>query len=305
MNLPPVKTGNKIQIGKPLAKQPVSANKPQSILTSLCDYGSGSSDGEESEEEIEPIKQKTILQSQEKRAQTGLLSMLPAPKSNVFIAKKIISKPVANSSTDFLNLSSSKNTSTNFTDAKSLVPRTLKTKVAAMDNDYDATVITKKFRGPDSKVKLQTYVARPDPVIPNYVESYDDPEPVFKNEEEDESEQQAAVQQLRPEEFGQANFDLEAMRQLGGGRKNLDFANAQITDIKLDDVIGDNKAELMRNITSTSKGPSNRDFFGGSSKKKHQITYLAYVAKEREEELKNQWSQSAFSKKQSRERYGF
>ncbi len=91
----------------------------------------------------------------------------------------------------------------------------------------------------------------------------------------------------------------------GGGRKNYEFANVKITDVKLNDVIGDNKAELMKNLTSNYKPPSNREFFGGSSKKKHQITYLAYVAKEREEELKNQWSQAAFNKKQSRERYGF
>ena len=73
----------------------------------------------------------------------------------------------------------------------------------------------------------------------------------------------------------------------------------------MNDIIGDNKAELMKNITSNYKPPSNREFFGGGSRKKHQITYLAYVAKEREEELKNTWSQSAFNKKQSRERYGF
>lgn len=90
----------------------------------------------------------------------------------------------------------------------------------------------------------------------------------------------------------------------GVGRKNKN-ENIQFTDVKMNDIIGDNKKELMKNLTSNYKPPSNREYFGGGSKKKHQITYLAYVAKERDEELRNTWSQNAFNKKQSRERYGF
>lgn len=41
------------------------------------------------------------------------------------------------------------------------------------------------------------------------------------------------------------------------------------------------------------------------SRRKHQITYLAYQAKERELELKNQWAMNRLTKKQTQAKYGF
>lgn len=69
--------------------------------------------------------------------------------------------------------------------------------------------------------------------------------------------------------------------------------------------MGDNKAELMKQITSDYKPPSNKDYFGSSSRKTHQITYLAKVAVERDQELKNTWAQSKFNRQQAKQRYGF
>ncbi len=199
-------TKKQIQIGKPLSK-PVA--KPQSLIPSLCDYGSDSNneEEEEEEEEIKAIQPKPTL-NKDNKALSGLLGILPPPKSNTFLAKKPVSQPTT-SNQDFFNPSSSKNNSIGFKNATSLVPRTLKNK-AAESND-DAVVISKKFKGPDSIAK-QTYKPRPDPVIPNYVETNEDPEPVF---EDDDNEEATSVQKLNPEEFGVANFDMEAMRKLG------------------------------------------------------------------------------------------
>ena len=194
-----------IQIGKPLSK-PVA--KPQSLIPSLCDYGSDSNN-EEDEEEIKAIQPKPTPNIDNKSL-SGLLGILPPPKSKAFITKKPISQPIT-SNQDYLNISSTKNTSTGFKNAKSLVPRTLKNK--AVDNNDNDVIISKKFKGPDSIAK-QVYTVRPDPVIPNYLETYEDPEPVFRDDEDD-NDQTTSTQKLNPEEFGVANFDMEAMRKLG------------------------------------------------------------------------------------------
>jgi len=40
-------------------------------------------------------------------------------------------------------------------------------------------------------------------------------------------------------------------------------------------------------------------------KKKHQITYLAFEAKAREQELQAQWAQNRATKRQTQMKYGF
>lgn len=41
------------------------------------------------------------------------------------------------------------------------------------------------------------------------------------------------------------------------------------------------------------------------TKRKHQITYLAFEAKAREQELKNQWAQNRANKMATKNKYGF
>lgn len=307
IKLPLAKSGNKVQIGLPsskieLSKPAVKETKPKSIIPSLCAYGSDSSEAEEEEEEeIEALKPKTlpVLDANNKPVK-GLLSLLPAPKSNVFIIKKNMdnSKQQKTSDTDFFNTSSSKNNSVGFTDSKLLVPRNLKSKMT--DDGNLLNQISKKAK--TTTPSYQTYVNRPDPEI-----GVEDEEINNSNENEDgDDEQEYNKQQFNPEEFGQTSLDQDALRQLGGRtRKNGQFNDIQFTDVKMDDVMGDSKKELLKNITSNYKPPSNREYFGGGGKKKSQITYLAYVAKEREEELKNSWANSAHNKKMSRQKYGF
>lgn len=190
LNLPIAgKTGNKVQISLPSSKP-----KAKVAIPSLCAYGSDSESSEE--EEIEIIKPKPSLPvGQETKPRSGLFNLLPPPKSNAFIAKPITKTPVG---------SSSKNNSTVFKDASSLVPRTLKKK---------STDLADFGQSKKSKPSYDTYVERPDPVIPGPGEDYEDPEPEFTNE--DEREEQHGGQNFLPEEFGQTSFNDDALRQLG------------------------------------------------------------------------------------------
>lgn len=282
------KAGNKIQIGKPLTKPAAASDKPKAALPGLCDYGSSSdSDKSEDEEEIEPLK----LPPPVEKKVSGLLGILPPPKQNQFMNKKA---PKQSSTPSDFFTASSKNTSTTFKDASSLVPRTIKTKQPNISTEYDAPVSSKKM-----KPSYETYVNKPDPVIPTFAQyaAGVDPEPEIEEEEEEETE-------YRAEEFGGPALDAEAIRQLSGKRGRNEIPD-NIQTINVSDVVDDNRRNLMKNLTSNYKPPSNRDFFVGGGKKKSHISYLAYVAKERDEELKNQWAQNAFAKQESRKRYGF
>ena len=190
LNLPIAgKTRNKVQISLPSSKP-----KAKAAIPSLCAYGSDSESSEE--EEIELIKPKPTLPVNQEKPRSGLFNILPAPKSNTFITKQV-SKATSSGG-------SSKNTSTTFKDASSLVPRTLKKK----SNELGDFGQSKKL-----KPSYDTYTERPDPVIRRPGEDYEDPEPEFQKEEDEDEED--AGQNILPEEFGQTSFNDDAFRHLG------------------------------------------------------------------------------------------
>ena len=292
-------------------KPTTSTDKSKAALPGLCAYGSSdsNSDNSEDEEEIQPLKIPSAVPAEKKAS--GLLGILPPPKQNQFMNKKNPTQSLTAS--DFFT-ASSKNTSTIFKDASSLVPRTLKTKPV---EETEAPVTSKKL-----KPSYDTYVNKPDPVVPTFAQyaQGEDPEPEFEEKEEEEE-----TEIYRPEEFGAPALDEEAIRQLSkdylnvklyltngsfifnlsGGKRGRHEIPVNIQSINVGDVVDENRRNLMKNLTSNYKPPSNRDFFVGGGKKKSQITYLAYVAKERDEELKNQWASNAYAKQESRKRYGF
>ncbi|XP_059487524.1 proline-rich protein PRCC [Neocloeon triangulifer] len=96
----------------------------------------------------------------------------------------------------------------------------------------------------------------------------------------------------------------EAIRKLCG-RRQEDLTN--MIDIQGEAVYADSKEWMLRNLTEEpEKDYSHRDKTPNSTqKRKHQITYLAFQAKERETELKNQWAANRQSKKQTQAKYGF
>lgn len=80
-----------------------------------------------------------------------------------------------------------------------------------------------------------------------------------------------------------------------------------IIDINQSDLLGDVEISQSKRLTEEAdymaQIPSSK--FSGQEKRKHQMTYLAYQAKERELELKNQWAANRASKRETRKKYGF
>jgi hypothetical protein len=88
-----------------------------------------------------------------------------------------------------------------------------------------------------------------------------------------------------------------------GKKRRHDNSIINIVDVNVKDVIEKNKEELLKNLTTDAIKPPARTL--GTSKKHHQITYLAAMAKERESELSKQWSDNKFNRKLSKSKYGF
>lgn len=90
------------------------------------------------------------------------------------------------------------------------------------------------------------------------------------------------------------------------GRKELEDIN--IIDVSADDQLTGKDEWLMQSLTEEKvHRPSKRrhDMPTQLQKRKHQITYLAYQAKERELDLKNQWSLNRRTRRETQAKYGF
>ncbi|KAJ8672665.1 hypothetical protein QAD02_003924 [Eretmocerus hayati] len=117
-------------------------------------------------------------------------------------------------------------------------------------------------------------------------------------------------QEYHVDQDGNIAFDEKAIEYLCGKRgvkRREEFSNVDIVEISGEDMKPDERDWLVKALTedpihrpiSMGAGPS------GTSKKKHQITYLAHQAKAMEHELKNQWAQNKASRQQTRSKYGF
>ncbi|CAK9293547.1 unnamed protein product [Gordionus sp. m RMFG-2023] len=99
-----------------------------------------------------------------------------------------------------------------------------------------------------------------------------------------------------------------------GPNKSLSHSNMEtnlnLIEANADQILGYDRVEinLNKNITiddqkwDSKKAKSEIDSL---QRKKHQITYLALQAKEKEFELQNQWAAGRIARKESRSRYGF
>ncbi|XP_063238750.1 proline-rich protein PRCC [Bacillus rossius redtenbacheri] len=101
----------------------------------------------------------------------------------------------------------------------------------------------------------------------------------------------------------------EAMQRLCGRRAARDRAGVQLIEVSGDALMPDPKEWLTKQLTEErqvrSHGHRRDDGPTSQQKRKHQITYLAFQAKENELELKNQWSQNRMTRKQTQSKYGF
>lgn len=98
--------------------------------------------------------------------------------------------------------------------------------------------------------------------------------------------------------------DHEFLRLQG---KNLHGKEViQFIDINADDYVSTTAYQKsFSEESSYTSSHKKKDGPTSQQKRKHQITYLAHQAKERELELKNAWSQGKMTKKQTQAKYGF
>lgn len=105
------------------------------------------------------------------------------------------------------------------------------------------------------------------------------------------------------------------LAKLAGSQKvrGKELEDMDIVDGNADSALGGTskiQENLLREISASEESgyrPQPKKGEGPStvSKRKHQITYLAFQAKEREQLLKNQWATNAQTKRQTQAKYGF
>lgn len=96
------------------------------------------------------------------------------------------------------------------------------------------------------------------------------------------------------------------LRMVGKSRHKRE--DIQIVDVAQADQLPKYDEWLTKALTEdVANRPSRKKGFMPTSqqRRKHQITYLAYQAREREVELKNQWAENRQSKRQTQSKYGF
>lgn len=115
------------------------------------------------------------------------------------------------------------------------------------------------------------------------------------------SEQDASSNGAAPD------LDEEALRRLAGRR--LKGQVPTLIDINADDALMSRNEWVTRALCDEKPKTSfsrNRDHNPTQQqKRKHQITYLAHQAREREQELQSAWGQNRFNKMQTQSKYGF
>ncbi|GFN80572.1 papillary renal cell carcinoma (translocation-associated) [Plakobranchus ocellatus] len=117
-----------------------------------------------------------------------------------------------------------------------------------------------------------------------------------KNEDQDTVTDDDLKQFMSEKEF----------HRLSGKRKRGLEQAINFVDANVDDYV--DPSEVSKHLTEETEYVShkNKDNMPtAQQRRKKQITYLAYQAKERELELKNTWAQNRMTKKQTQSKYGF
>lgn len=103
----------------------------------------------------------------------------------------------------------------------------------------------------------------------------------------------------------------EALERLAGrvrrgrGGQNKEIVSENIIEVNQGDLTADPREWLTKTLTQDDEGPGPRCNIGGQTKRKHQITYMAAMAKQNENELKRQWAENATSRRAHQSKYGF
>ncbi|XP_074651019.1 proline-rich protein PRCC-like [Tubulanus polymorphus] len=119
----------------------------------------------------------------------------------------------------------------------------------------------------------------------------------------------------RYEQQSDPQHSLEDVDRFIQDEEFIKFAGKKFSskeDIAIIDVHADSqmsRVEVMKSLSEEtdmrSHSQRNKGMPSGQHRRKHQITYLAFQAKEREIELKNQWAQNRMNKRTAQSKYGF
>jgi proline-rich protein PRCC len=100
-----------------------------------------------------------------------------------------------------------------------------------------------------------------------------------------------------------------ALERLAGRlnkRRKQDEGLGNIIDVNFEDIKPDEREWVTKALTEDDDDkPGPRNTIGGNQKRKHQITYLAAMAKENEQNLKKQWAAGAANRRAASSKYGF
>ncbi|XP_014271160.1 proline-rich protein PRCC [Halyomorpha halys] len=282
----------------------LSKNKNQPVkilLPSLSDLQSA--DNEESKKKKPSTKG------------SGLFALLPAPRNvNNFVPKSITNK---------LNNS---NKPKPFSKVKQLQPTksTAQTKYDEEDDEHDENPSSFFFSASDdialpeaaideqftdleqiknnSSLMAQLSTTVDMPMTNSGISS----ERKYPSYSESESETHM-IEAQNNQDF--SNLDDEAIEKLCGtrARKRKGEIPEEVIDINVDSMVGDAYMWLSKDLTKghEHKGYKKAKNLSVVERRKHQITYLASQAKEKEMELRNQWANSRMTRKQTQSKYGF
>ncbi|XP_072038864.1 proline-rich protein PRCC-like [Amphiura filiformis] len=103
--------------------------------------------------------------------------------------------------------------------------------------------------------------------------------------------------------------DKEFQKMMGKHNRSNKEA-IDIIDVNADEYLGPNPGTewMLKSMTEEKEFRSNlkkEQLPSSQQRRKHQITYLAHQAKERELQLKNQWANNRMTRKQTQAKYGF
>lgn len=254
-----------------------SDNKVKIALPSLCAYGSDSDEEEEIKDQ--PRLKNLNPEKQETKPRSSLLSMLPPPKSaaNDFRKKNDSSQPI-------------------------FFTQDLYHKAKKLKQEEEPVIINPKL---GSYLEYQNEDPEP---FADVNEENENTETIKSqnNEQENKVELKEEEEEVILKQAAPVAFDQDALVKLCGSqgkRKGID--SIELLDVGVSDIVGNNRSELVKQITSDYRPPSNKDYFSSSSRKTHHVTYLAKVAIERDQELRENWAQSKFNRQQARQKYGF
>lgn len=281
---------------KPKKKGPIRIMAP-SLIT------------ETDEEEKRPFVRPS---SSSNKTKSGLLSLLPAPKNSF----TVISKPTSTTTEAAKPSQPSKPAFVPRSVTKKPVKKQVENGSDDEEESADVPFFTmdsasqQKSDQASSSGSIQVK-ANPDAFHPRGITKGSHPSHQFMyNEDQEEYSSVTAPYPPPMPSSSSASYDpsAEALERLAGkaGKRRKGEAEPQIIDVNFEDIKPDEREWLTKALTEDEADkPGPRNTIKGERKRKHQITYLAAMAKEREHELKKQWSESAHNRRAAASKYGF